>query len=115
MDRKDHVTIKIPRDLVEEMDKLVGKHGFRSRAEIAKEAIRSIVKYYEEIVLLPLPRFEQVTVDEKGARILDRKLQLVVDVNLNPKLWCSFCQAEKCEHIDFALSQPAIKENLKKY
>jgi len=35
-----HVTIKIPKELVEEMDKLLGKHGFRSRGEIAKEAIR---------------------------------------------------------------------------
>jgi len=107
--RKKHVTVKIPIDLIEEVDKLIGKHGFRSRGEIAKEAIRRIIKDYEHTILMPLPRLELVTVDEKGAcmhaKILDRTLQRVVDVNINPKPWCSFCQAGKCEHIDFALSR----------
>lgn len=109
MARKKHVTVKIPIDLIEEMDNLKGKHGFRTRGEIAKEAIRRIIKEYEYTILVPLPRLELVTVDEKGAlvhaKILDRGLQRVVDVTLNPKFWCSFCLAEKCEHIDFGLSR----------
>lgn len=109
MARKTHRTLKIPIDLIEEMDKLKGKHGFRTRGEIAKEAIRNIIKDYEHTILMPLPRLELVTVDKKGvrihAKILDRRLQRVVDVTLNPKFWCSFCLAEKCEHIDFGLSR----------
>jgi metal-responsive CopG/Arc/MetJ family transcriptional regulator len=36
----DYIPIKIPKDLADEMDRLVGTRGFKSRGEIAKEAIR---------------------------------------------------------------------------
>lgn len=45
---KSHVTLKIPRDLAAEMDKLIGKHGYRSRNEIAKDAIRRHVEKLTE-------------------------------------------------------------------
>ena len=35
-----YINIKLPKDLGVEMDKLIGKYGFKSRGEIAKEAIR---------------------------------------------------------------------------
>jgi len=43
---KDYVTLKIPKELAIEIDDLVGKHGFTSRAEIAKEAIRRLLQQY---------------------------------------------------------------------
>jgi len=43
-----YVTVKIPKDLAKEVDKLVGKHGFTSRGEIAKEAIRKLLQMYKE-------------------------------------------------------------------
>jgi len=39
----EYVVIKIPKSLVDEMDALVGKFGFTSRAEITKEAIRRLL------------------------------------------------------------------------
>ena len=42
----DHVTVKLPKELVEEMDRLIGKHGFRSRGEITKEAVRDFLRKY---------------------------------------------------------------------
>ena len=39
----DYVVIKIPKSLADKMDTLVGKFGFTSRAEIAKEAIRRLL------------------------------------------------------------------------
>lgn len=39
-------TIRIPQELAAEMDKLIGDYGFRSRAEIAKEAIRRYLRLY---------------------------------------------------------------------
>ena len=105
-----HNTVRIPADLTDEMDKLIGKHGYRSRSEIAKDAIREFLeKRQEETVLLPLPRFEQITFNEKEVKLLDRKIQRVVDVQLNDG-WCSYCQSKKCEHIDYVLSRSAKPE-----
>ena len=42
----EYVTVKLPKDLADEMDKLLGRFGFTSRAEIAKEAIRKLLQAY---------------------------------------------------------------------
>jgi len=42
------VTVKIPKSLADEADALVGKHGFTSRAEVAKEALRKLLQQYKE-------------------------------------------------------------------
>ena len=104
MARRKYVTVKIPLVLVEDMDKLIGKHGYTSRGEIAKEGIRRVLKDYEEGALMRYPRLEEVSFDGKTFKILDRKLLQVVDVNVNvnPKPWCSLCEVAKCEHVDFA-------------
>lgn len=78
-----HVTIKLPKELVEEMDKLQGKHGFRGRGEIAKEAIRQFLDKYQA-ELKALPRFEKINNDENGVKILDRQLGTVIDVHFKP-------------------------------
>ena len=36
----EYVTIKLPRILVDEIDKILDKKGFKSRAEFIKEAVR---------------------------------------------------------------------------
>lgn len=41
-----YVTIKLPNEIVKEVDKLIGKHGFRSRGEIVKEAVRRLLDHY---------------------------------------------------------------------
>lgn len=38
--KDDYVSLKLPRELIEEVDKEIGKGGFRSRSEIIKYAIR---------------------------------------------------------------------------
>ena len=42
----DYATIRIPKQLADEMDALIGNYGFTSRAEIAKEAIRRLLQEY---------------------------------------------------------------------
>ena len=46
--REEYVAIKLPKDLIQEMDRLVGTHGYRSRAEIAKDAIRRLITNLRE-------------------------------------------------------------------
>ena len=38
--------IKIPDELAEEIDKIVGKHGYRSRTEFVKDAARALLREY---------------------------------------------------------------------
>lgn len=44
----EYVTVSIPKELADEIDKLVGKHGFSSRAEIVKSAIRKLLSEEKE-------------------------------------------------------------------
>lgn len=43
-----YTPVKIPNGLVEEMDQLLGKHGYCSRIEIAKDAIRRLLTQLRE-------------------------------------------------------------------
>lgn len=107
-----HVTVKIPKDLVKEMDKLLGKHGFRSRGEIAKEAIRKLLANYEKV---GKPTLQHFNLDEDGVRILDHDLHLIVDIAFKPKgVWCDYCQTNNCRHIQFALTVPEVQAVIRK-
>jgi len=44
--RAEYVGINIPKDLIDEVDKLLGKFGYRSRPEIVKDAIRRLLAQY---------------------------------------------------------------------
>jgi metal-responsive CopG/Arc/MetJ family transcriptional regulator len=41
-----HLSIKLPKNLVDEIDNFVGKYGFVSRTEVVKEAIRRLLQQY---------------------------------------------------------------------
>jgi len=41
-----YAAVKIPEGLAEEVDQLIGRHGFTSRAEIVKEALRRLLLQY---------------------------------------------------------------------
>ena len=118
----DHVTVKIPKELTDEMDKLIGALGFRSRGEIAKEAIRQLLNHYKESLASPeLPKIEHFNISENGVRILDRTLAngvsrgRIIDVYFKPdKAWCEYCEATNCQHVKFALSIPEVQKILRK-
>ena len=42
----EYAPVKIPKSLLDEVDKAVGKFGYRSRAEFVKDAIRSLLREY---------------------------------------------------------------------
>lgn len=47
MPNEEYRTVKIPKSLADEVDEnLVGKHGFSSRAEVAKEGMRRMLLIY---------------------------------------------------------------------
>jgi hypothetical protein len=49
MPEEDYSVIKLPKDLVEEIDRYVGTHGYKSRAEVVKEAVRDLLRHYDSI------------------------------------------------------------------
>ncbi|MCR8488941.1 MAG: ribbon-helix-helix domain-containing protein [Crenarchaeota archaeon] len=116
----DHITIKLPKELVEEMDRLIGVKGFRSRGEIAKEAIRQLLNQYKESLTPPqLPLLEHFNISENGVRILDRALAngysrgRIVDVYFKPDcIICEYCGTDNCRHVQFALTIPKVREIL---
>lgn len=121
--RDDHNTVRLPEDLTDEMDKLIGKHGFRSRAEIAKQAIRGLLREYQtQEPAAALPRLEHFNIDDDGVRILDRSLATsaspkgrIIDVFFKPEgIFCDYDQASCCAHIDFALRISAVQKIVKK-
>jgi len=42
-----YVTIKLPKNLVDEIDAFVGRYGFVSRTEVVKEALRRLFQQYQ--------------------------------------------------------------------
>jgi metal-responsive CopG/Arc/MetJ family transcriptional regulator len=44
-----YVTIKLPRNIVDEIDKFVGNYGFVSRTEVVKEALRKLFQQYQVV------------------------------------------------------------------
>jgi Arc/MetJ-type ribon-helix-helix transcriptional regulator len=114
--RDDNKSFRLPDNLAYEMDKLIGKHGFTSRAEIAKQAIREYLdKHYTTYKELKPPPLEHFNMDSNGAKILDRQLREVVQVLITPKgITCEHCKTDECIHINFALTCPDIIEVIEK-
>lgn len=112
--KTNHVTVKIPKELIAEMDKLKGKHGFRSRGEIAKEAIRKLLKEYAPFLSV----LEHFNLNEDGVIIADRsnpKGVQLCQIWFKPEgIQCEECGTDDCKHVRFALSHPPIQEVIRK-
>lgn len=50
-----YVTIKLPRNIVDEVDKFVGTYGFISRTEVVKEALRRLFQQYQVVKEAGMP------------------------------------------------------------
>ncbi len=44
----EYVTIKLPEEVAKQIDKLIGKHGFDSRADVVKDALRQFFEKHPE-------------------------------------------------------------------
>ena len=106
----DYVTVRIPKELSDEADKLIGKKGFRSKAEIVKEALRDLIEHYQAD-----EHFEMLNHSGEGVKVRDKRMGRIADITINPKgIHCPICNASNCEHIRFALDQPDIKNLIRK-
>lgn len=61
------------------------------------------------------PRFIMRNHDDKGVKVWDSELRLHADVQISPRgAYCPICDATRCEHIRFALSQEDVQEIIRK-
>lgn len=110
---KTHITVKIPRELIEKMDRLKGKEGFRSRGEIAKVALRKLLDTYKDVIEESV--LQHFNLNEDGVAILDRAINMIANVAFTPKgIRCDYCETDDCRHIDFALTIPEVQSVVKK-
>jgi len=119
----EYTTVRLPKELMDVIDNIItsGVGSYKSRAEFIKEALR---RRFEELHMLtpapePLPQLEHFNLDEQGVRILDRALAngstrgRIIDVYFKPdKVFCGYCGAEDCRHVQFALSLPKVQKIL---
>lgn len=48
-----YVTVKLPRDIIDDvLDPLVGKHGYSSRTEVVKDALRKLHEKYQPVATI---------------------------------------------------------------
>ncbi|MCL1976900.1 MAG: ribbon-helix-helix domain-containing protein [Candidatus Bathyarchaeota archaeon] len=117
--KSEHVSLRIPESLTEEMDQYIGHKGFTSRAEVAKQAIREYIDRNplpQQPTEPKLPRYERVNADDTGCKILDRKIpgNRIVHVTFTPKgVQCDYHESSTCEHVEYALDQTDVKEMIK--
>ncbi len=112
----DYTTVRLPNDLVKEMDVLIGVKGFKSRGEIVKEAIRDLMSKYQ-VEKPQLPRFERINGDATGVLIYDRELKgnKAVHVSIKPNgIKCDFHDANDCEHVKYALELADVQDLIRK-
>jgi len=106
----NYVTVRIPAELAKEVDTLIGRKGYTSRAEIVKEAIRNFLEKN--------PQLEHYNLDEYGIRILDPALATrtspkgrIIDIFFKDKrAFCDYDQSEECKHIVYALGLDIVQE-----
>jgi hypothetical protein len=123
MSTDEYTTVRLPKELMDEIDQIIkhGTMGYKSRAELVKEAIRDKLKTIPQTPEPPQPTLEHFNLSENGVRILDRTLAnktsrgRIIDVYFKPgKVWCDHCQSSSCQHVKFALNLPEVQGILRK-
>lgn len=113
MTERTFKNISIKTEFAEQIESFIRQNpqlGYRSIAAFLEDASR---RRLEELkaTQTELPRMEQVNFDDQGVKILDRKLQEVVNVYFRPEgVQCSYDKTDQCNHIDYALSLPNVKK-----
>ena len=114
----DFKSYSIKKEFAERLEEFIEAYpelGYRSVAQLLEDSTRRRLEDLQSQMKEP-PRFEQINIDENGTKILDRKIHEVVNVYIKPQgIKCGLDQVDNCEHIDFALAQKDVKENIRRH
>ena len=96
--------ITVPADLIKD-DRFPLKDNYKVMIEVTEG----------KLIVSPLPRFEHINTYLDHAAIYDNELGRGIDVYFheNGIAWCDYCKSPNCEHIEYALTLPAVEEPLK--
>jgi Arc/MetJ-type ribon-helix-helix transcriptional regulator len=111
--------VSLKNGLVDEVEKFVKEHHeYKNTADFIHEAVRVRMEELrrEPANKKPLPRFEHFNMGANGVRITDRKIGLIADIYFKPQgIFCDLDKTDTCEHIDFALTVPEIRDIIRKH
>lgn len=111
-EEKDYRGVSLKRELVDEVERFVKENpSYKGIADFVHEAVRvRMEEIRKSQIEKPLPRFEHFNKGTNGVKISDRSLHRIADINFKPEgIFCELCQSSNCEHINFALTVPAIQ------
>ena len=106
---QDFKGISLKRELVEEIERFVTSHSaqYKSVADFVHEAARLRL---QELKSVP-GRFEHFNINSEGVRVTDRERHIIADIYFKPSgIFCDVDKSSDCEHIDFALTVPKIRD-----
>lgn len=112
----EYVNIKIPKELSDEIDKVVTLKlkGYRNRGEFTISAIREFLKDFEDELK---PRFKHFNCYDEHVTLWDNLKKRLIDIHFRefkPYIYCELCESSNCDHIKFVLTIPKVIETLKK-
>lgn len=86
--------------------------GLENDTEVVRALITRYYREHEE----ELPQMiEHFNIYEDHITLRDHRIGRYVDIFArNGTLWCEHCESSKCEHIEYALSDPEIAKVLEK-
>jgi hypothetical protein len=126
MSTDEYTTVRLPKQLIDEIDQIIkrGEKGYKSRAELIKEAIRDKLRTFppmpNQSPAQALPPIEHFNIDADGIRILDRTIAngvskgRIIDIYFKPDMvWCEYCESTDCQHVKFALNIPEVQSILR--
>lgn len=101
-------------EAVEDFIKINPHYGYRSITQFMEDAARKRLENLKALDV-QLPRFEMINQDVNGVKVLDRKIHRVAEIYFKPQgVFCVICGQDKCEHLEFALSQPKVQNIIAK-
>ena len=110
----DYKGVSLKKELVEKVEKVVAENPeYKSVADFIHEATRLRIEELNKNKASP--RFEHFNINDSGVRITDRKIGMIAEIYFKPQgIFCDLDKSNMCEHIDFALTVPAIQEIIRR-
>jgi hypothetical protein len=110
-EEKGYRGVSVKKELIDQIENFIQENPqYKGVADFVHEAIRVRM---EDLKSKP-PRFEHFNIGPDGARITDRQKGIIADIYFKPSgIFCDVDKSNTCEHIDFALTVPKIKEIIK--
>ena len=106
----DYKGVSLKKELVDQIEVFIEKNPqYKSISDFIHEATRIRLEEINKSKILP--QFEHFNINATGVRIMDRKIGMIAEIYFKPQgIFCDIDKSNTCEHIDFALTVPAIQE-----